>query len=195
MFYLQTEGLGLSCLYNRALAVSDRLMLPIILDGSKTRVGIAGSGDGLRRRLKVVRAAGPEEPVIYEGRVPTATELASLQILVSAGLDAGTSRDLANTARRVGVLVNVEDVPELCDFHVPAQVRRGDLLVAISTAGRSPALARALREDIEQRFGPEWEERLEELSGLRRRWRADGVSPEEVSARTRSLLSERGWLA
>jgi len=170
-------------------------MLPIILDCSKIRVGIAGSGEGLRRRLNLVRAAGPEEPAVYEGRVPTAAELASLQIIFVAGLDPETSRDLAAAARKTHVLVNVEDVPELCDFHVPAQVRRGDLLVAISTAGRSPALARALREDIEQRFGPEWEGRLEEISGLRGRWRADGVSPEEVSARTRSLLSERGWLA
>ena len=170
-------------------------MLPIILDCSKTRVGIAGSGEGLRRRLKLVRAAGPEEPAVFDGRLPNTAELASLQILFVAGLDAKTSRDLAHAARAAGVLVNVEDVPDLCDFHVPAQVRRGDLLVAISTGGRSPALARALREDIEQRFGPEWEERLEEISGLRGRWRAEGVSADEVSARTRNLLSERGWLA
>src|SRR6185295_4439212 len=104
------------------------------------------------------------------------------------GLDETSAADIARDARAASVLVNVEDVPDLCDFHVPAQVRRGDLLVAISTAGRSPALARALREDIEQRFGPEWEGRLEEISALRGRWRADGVSPEEVSARTRNLL-------
>src|SRR5436190_2384728 len=165
-------------------------MLPIILDCSKIRVGIAGSGEGLRRRLNLVRAAGPEEPMVYDGRLPTAADLASLQILFVAGFDAETSRALAAAARQAGILVNVEDVPELCDFHVPAQVRRGDLLVAISTAGRSPALARALREDIEQRFGPEWEDRLEEISGLRARWRAEGAAPEEVSGRTRSLLNE-----
>jgi precorrin-2 dehydrogenase/sirohydrochlorin ferrochelatase len=143
----------------------------------------------------VVRAAGPEEPAVYEGRIPTPSDLASLQILFVAGLDAETSRRLAEAARRAGVIVNVEDVPELCDFHMPAQVRRGDLLLAISTAGRSPALSRFLREDLEQRFGPEWEERLEEISDLRGRWRAEGAAPDEVSARTRSLLSERGWLA
>jgi len=170
-------------------------MLPIILDCSKTRVGIAGSGEGLLRRLKVVRASGPEEPAIYEGRIPSATELASLQILFIAGLEAETSRSLAEAARTAGVLVNVEDVPELCDFHVPAQIRRGDLLLAVSTAGRSPALSRVLRENLEQRFGPEWEERLEQISNLRREWRAEGAAPDEVSARTRSLLQERGWLA
>jgi precorrin-2 dehydrogenase/sirohydrochlorin ferrochelatase len=114
--------------------------------------------------------------------------------LFVAGLDGDTSRRLAEAARRARVLVNVEDVPELCDFHMPAQVKRGDLLLAVSTAGRSPALSRFLREDLERRFGPEWEERLDEISDLRRRWRAEGVAPDEVSARTRSLLTERGWL-
>jgi precorrin-2 dehydrogenase/sirohydrochlorin ferrochelatase len=56
-------------------------------------------------------------------------------------------------------------------------------------------LSRALREDLEERFGPEWEQRLDEISTLRGRWRAEGAPPDEVSARTRSLLSERGWLA
>jgi precorrin-2 dehydrogenase/sirohydrochlorin ferrochelatase len=86
-------------------------------------------------------------------------------------------------------------MPELCDFHVPAQVRRGDLLVAVSTAGRSPALSRALREHLEGRFGPEWESRLDEIADLRNAWRAEGASPNEVSRRTRALLSEREWLA
>jgi precorrin-2 dehydrogenase/sirohydrochlorin ferrochelatase len=169
-------------------------MLPIILDGSKIRVGITGSGEGLLRRFKVVRAAGPEEPAVYEGRFPTAAELSSLHILFIAGLDAESSRRVAGAARSARVLVNVEDVPELCDFYMPAQVKRGDLLLAISTAGRSPALSRFLREDLERRFGPEWGERLDEISDLRGQWRAEGVTPDEVSARTRNLLNERGWL-
>jgi precorrin-2 dehydrogenase/sirohydrochlorin ferrochelatase len=105
------------------------------------------------------------------------------------------SRSLAGEARAAGLMVNVEDVPELCDFHMPAQVRRGNLLLAISTAGRSPALSRALREHLEARFGPEWEGRLEEIAHLRQQWRAAGAAPDEVSARTRAHLAEQGWLA
>jgi precorrin-2 dehydrogenase/sirohydrochlorin ferrochelatase len=169
-------------------------MLPIILDGSMVRAGVAGAGEGLARRLKVMKAGGVEEPVIFSGRIPSQDEIAGLQILFVAGLDPSTSRSIAAAARAAGALVNVEDVPELCDFHVPAEVRRGNFLLAISTAGLSPALSRAVREHLEVRFGPEWEGRLEEIAGLRQGWRAAGTAPDEVSKRTREFLAERGWL-
>jgi precorrin-2 dehydrogenase / sirohydrochlorin ferrochelatase len=169
-------------------------MLPIILDGSMVRAGIAGQGDALARRLLVMKAGGVDQPVIFTDRLPNPGELADLQILFIAGLSADVSRSLAGKAREAGLMVNVEDVPELCDFHMPAQVRRGDLLLAISTAGRSPALSRALREYLEVRFGPEWEGRLETIADLRQQWRAAGVAPDEVSARTRAHLAEQGWL-
>jgi precorrin-2 dehydrogenase/sirohydrochlorin ferrochelatase len=67
------------------------------------------------------------------------------------------------------VLVNVmDDVPN-CDFASPAVVRRGELVLAISTGGRSPALARKVREELERRFGAEWAELLEVLRDVRRR--------------------------
>jgi precorrin-2 dehydrogenase/sirohydrochlorin ferrochelatase len=170
-------------------------MLPIVLDGSKLRAGVAGAGEGLDRRLTVLTAGGVTDPAVFADRLPAQEELAGLQILFVAGLSEAQSRAGAQAARRAGVLVNVEDVPALCDFHVPAQVRRGDLLLAVSTAGRSPALSRALREHLERRFGPEWEGRLDELADLRGQWRAEGASPNEVSRRTRERLTERGWLA
>ncbi len=64
------------------------------------------------------------------------------------------------------MLVNVEDVLPLCDFHVPAVVRRGDLLLTASTGGAAPGLARALREWLAQNFGPEWTDRLKDISAF-----------------------------
>ena len=61
-----------------------------------------------------------------------------LQLLFVAGLPEGEARHLAGRARALGVLVNVEDVLPLCDFHVPAMVRRGDLLLTASTGGAVP---------------------------------------------------------
>jgi precorrin-2 dehydrogenase/sirohydrochlorin ferrochelatase len=92
------------------------------------------------------------------------------------------------------VLVNVEDVLPLCDFHVPAVVRRGELLLTASTGGTVPGLARALREWLAQSFGPEWSGRLKDLSAARARWRSDGLTMAQVSAKVRDLVAERGWL-
>src|ERR1700760_993665 len=82
---------------------------------------------------------------------------------LGAGLPEGEARLLATRARAQGVLVNVEDVLPLCDFHVPAVVRRGDLLLTASTGGQVPGLARALRERLAAQFGPEWTGRVKEV--------------------------------
>ncbi len=170
-------------------------MLPIILDGSNLSIGVAGAGDGLVRRLAMLTAAGIAEPIVYSDVLPNADEIARLHILFVAGLDETRSRELAGTAHLAGVIVNVEDVPALCDFHVPAQVRRGDLLLTVSTGGRAPGLSHALRQDLQRRFGPEWAGRLDEISDLRAQWRAEGIGANVVSERTQALLAERGWAA
>ena len=170
-------------------------MLPIILDGSNLNIAVAGAGDGLTRRLAMLGAAGITEPFVYPDRLPSADEIARLHVLFIAGLDEGRSHELAGAAHLAGVMVNVEDAPSLCDFHMPAQIRRGDLLLTVSTGGRAPGLSHALREDLQRRFGPEWAGHLDEIADLRTQWRAQGLSPDVVSERTQALLSERGWAA
>jgi precorrin-2 dehydrogenase / sirohydrochlorin ferrochelatase len=71
-------------------------------------------------------------------------------------------------ARRRGVLCNVVDVPDLCDFFYPAVVRRGDLQIAVSTAGQSPSLAQKIRRQLERQFGPGYSEWVAELGETRR---------------------------
>jgi len=82
---------------------------------------------------------------------------------------------IAIDAKRAGVLLNVVDRPQWCDFIVPSVARRGDLTVAVSTSGRSPAMARRVRQDIEVALGPEYETAIALFAELRR------------------LLAERGW--
>ena len=67
------------------------------------------------------------------------------------------------------MLCNIVDVPSLCDFYYPAVVRRGQLQIAISTAGASPSLARRLREEMEKTFGPEYPGWLKYLSRERKK--------------------------
>ena len=164
-------------------------MLPIVLNPQTARIGLAGAGEGLQRRLATLHAAGVQP-------VPVATQdaLEGLAALFVAGLEASQAAALAQRARAAGVLVNVEDRPELCDFHVPAMVRRGDLILTVSTAGRAPGLARRLREWLEARFGGEWAGRLAELGAAREHWRAEGVPAGEISVRTRAIIAAKGWL-
>lgn len=121
--------------------------------------------------------------------------LARLALLYIAGAGRAASAALAQRAQAQGVLVNVEDVPELCDFHVPATLRRGELLLTVSSAGRSPALVRIVREWLAERFGAEWGDRVGDIGKRRDGWRAEGLSPGDIAKKTRALVAERKWLA
>ena len=82
-------------------------------------------------------------------------------------------------ARQRNILCNVVDDPEYCDFYYPAVVRRGDLQLAISTNGQSPALAQRIRRELEIQFGPEYGEWLEQLGKIRQQLFASKIDPEE----------------
>lgn len=167
-------------------------MLPIIFDPANSVVGLVGEGAGFARRRQMLDDAGIC-PIVLDADAGEGA-IAAVRLLFVAGLANGRAARLARLARHLGVLVNVEDVPALCDFHVPASVRRGNLLLTISTGGRVPGLSRTLREWLETRFGPEWQTYLDDLSVAREGWRAEGLPPPVVSQRTREHVSEKGWL-
>jgi precorrin-2 dehydrogenase/sirohydrochlorin ferrochelatase len=96
-------------------------------------------------------------------------------------------------AQRLGVLCNVVDVPELCDFYYPAVVRRGALQIAVSTAGQSPALAQRLRKELERRFGPEYEKWLESVGKVREEIRARNLTAEQRKKFLHQLVSEEAF--
>jgi precorrin-2 dehydrogenase/sirohydrochlorin ferrochelatase len=88
--------------------------------------------------------------------------------LVIAATDRGdVNAHIATTARRHGIWVNVVDTPDACDFIAPAVVRRGSLQIAISTGGKSPMLAKRLREGLEALIGPEYGELADILGAMR----------------------------
>ena len=71
-------------------------------------------------------------------------------------------------ARQRNILCNVVDVPDLCDFYYPSVVRRGDLQIAVSTAGKSPSLAQKIRQQLEKQFGPGYASWVAELGETRK---------------------------
>lgn len=165
-------------------------MLPIVINPEAVCVGLIGAGDALTRRQAMLADAGIA-PISISANTP----LDGLNVLFVAGLERDIAEDLAQRARAQGILVNVEDVPELCDFHVPAAIRRGDLVLTVSTAGQSPGLAKLIREWLERKLGFEWNARLKEMARARAQWREQGHAPSEVSRRTRDFVRERDWLS
>jgi precorrin-2 dehydrogenase/sirohydrochlorin ferrochelatase len=115
-------------------------------------------------------------------------------IVFVAGLERAESEKIARIVRDGGGLVNVEDVKPLCDFHVPSVVRRGDLVLTVSTGGKAPGLARRLRRYLESLFGPEWAGRLNELAEKRDDWRRQDAGAAEIGRRTNIYVEEKGWL-
>lgn len=95
--------------------------------------------------------------------------------------DMELNRKVSKSARDLGLLVNVADQPAHCNFIVPSIVTRGDLLLAISTSGKSPALARKIRKELEARFGAEYETFLTLMGRLRKEVLSLGLAQEENS--------------
>jgi precorrin-2 dehydrogenase / sirohydrochlorin ferrochelatase len=92
-------------------------------------------------------------------------------------------------AQQRGVLCNVVDVPDYCDFFYPAVVQRGDLQIAISTAGKSPSLAQKLRQQLERQFGEGYRAWVEQLGETRRLIRASNLDKETKWELLHSLAS------
>ena len=167
-------------------------MLPITLQMADFPVLLVGTGPAQEKRRQMLRAAGVRELHVHDGNAPSPEEIAAARLLFIAGLPLNQAEKLAAIARCHRVLVNVEDVPALCDFHVPALVRRGDLSIAISTAGKSPALAVLLRRALAARFDASWTGRLARLATLRTRLRAAGADGARVMRASERMAAP--WL-
>lgn len=182
-------------------------MLPLALDIQHQKIVVVARGRAGQQRYELVHASGCERIVLFcdeawaceaqahlYQRLPEPAELAGARVVFIAGHAREIAEPLARAARAAGALVNVEDVIDLCDFHVPAIVRRGDLLISVSTGGRAPGLAQRLRAHLSSVFGPEWETRVRRLGDARAQWRSEGVSKDEVAQRAAEMISREAWL-
>ncbi len=171
-------------------------MVPILLDLTLAKVVLTGEGEAFSKRLALLTADGngAHVAVYTDGKRPASDVLEAAQIVFVAGLDVVESAKIAAIVRGSGGLVNVEDVKALCDFHMPSTVRRGDLMLTVSTGGKSPGLARRLRRALENMFGPEWAGRLNELADKRDDWRRQDLGMAEIGRRTDRYVEEKGWL-
>jgi len=88
------------------------------------------------------------------------------------------NRQIHADAEGQNVLCNIADRPEICNFILPAIVQRGDFMLAISTAGKSPAFAKHMRRLLEAQFGPEYGKLLDLMGAIRNRLLAEAHEPE-----------------
>ena len=150
------------------------MMYPIFLEVAGARCVVVGAGQVAQRKAQALLTAGASVTVVapeatarleefaIEGRLQwlaepyKAAHLDGARLVFAATNDAALNGQIAVDARACGALVNVADPPEAGDFQVPATIKRGDICVAVSTGGASPALARKLREQFETVIGEEY---------------------------------------
>ncbi len=129
-----------------------------------------------------------EEIVHIDGRYDGA-QLSGSFLVIAATSDPDVNRQVAADARAAGAMVNVVDDPEIGDFMLPSLMERGDLSIAVSTGGKSPALARKIRMELEALYGQEYSVLLRILGELREKIVIAGNDSDENRERFDSVLN------
>src|SRR6201993_2240372 len=143
--FLKLEGR--SCLVGGAGKIGESKIRSLLIAGATVRV--------VAPRATPAAVAWERAGVLAcQAREFESADIDSTFLVVAATSSIEVNDAVYREARRRQILCNVVDDPDRCDFYYPAVVRRGDLQIAISTAGRSPALAQQLRRELESRFAP-----------------------------------------
>ncbi len=158
---------------------------PVFLDIKGKKCIVVGGGEVAARKAERLLDCGAEVLIISPQLVPELTEMKEKNVIhhiaaqysgnlidgaaliIGATDDEKTNAQISLDARSKGIPVNIVDDPQKCDFILPSLVQKGDLSMAIGTGGKSPALARHLREELELKYGSEYEIFLNILGNLR----------------------------
>lgn len=176
----------LNLTYKKALVVggglvAQRKVETLLEHGASTSV----VSQKLTVRLKEL---AEEKKIQYLGPEFSEEYLDDMFLVIAATDDQELNHRVSLCAQERGLLVNAVDQPEDCNFIVPSIVRRGDLQVAISTSGKSPALARKLRQELEVQFGEEYEKLLSLMGSIREVVLSRGLSQDENKRIFKSIV-------
>jgi precorrin-2 dehydrogenase/sirohydrochlorin ferrochelatase len=159
---IMVDLLGRRCLVAGGGRVAERKVLALVEAGAEVVVvspSLSPGLEDLKRQGRIVHRARPYQP----GDLPGSF------LVFGATDDPEVNGRLADEAKAAGVLANLADSPSSSTFLVPAVLTRGNLVIAISTGGDSPRLARKIREDLESVYGDEYAELLKVLGRVRER--------------------------
>jgi len=176
------------CLVVGAGAVAESKIASLLEAGGRVRV-VAPEA------TPQVRSWAQSNTIEWRQRPFQPDDLDGMFLVVAATSSTELHERIFDEATRRGVLCNIVDVPPLCDFYYPSVVQRGALQIAISTAGLSPALAQRLRKELEDQFGPEYEEWLMRLGEAREKLHSAKMDPEERKRLLHQDASEEAFEA
>jgi siroheme synthase-like protein len=167
--FLKLEGRR--CLVVGAGTVAQEKIPSLLRAGAKVLVV---APEGSERIQNWARA----KKITWERRAFRNQDLDDVFLVIAATPSGELHAQIQAESRRRGVLCNAVDDPAHCDFFYGAVVRRGSLLIAISTSGRSPALAQRIRKKLEQQFSDEYAAWIEEIGAVRERLLKKNLSRE-----------------
>ena len=183
-------------------------LFPLFLKLSGRRILVVGAGTIAEEKIEGLLDTGAEIHVVAPNATPRIRSLAREKeirwvsrrfqpadlkgalLVVAATSSPALHKKIYREAGRRGVLCNVVDDPPNCDFFYGSVVRRGALQIAISTSGHSPALAQRLRKELEQQFGPEYQNWLDVLAKAREKLFARKMDPAERKRLLHILASD-----
>ena len=183
LFPIFVKLAGRRCLVIGAGAVGQS-KIQSLLDAGASVIAVAPRG------TSVVSGWAQQGLIEWEARGYESSDFDGAFLVIAATNSNELNRAIYREAQQRNILCNSVDDPENCDFYYPAVVRRGDLQIAISTAGKSPALAQKLRKDLETQYGPEYAGFVENLGEQRQELFTQAIDPEERK-RTLHKLANR----
>ena len=183
LFPLFLKLRGRKCLVVGAGKISEGKIAGLLAAGAKVTVVAPSATDKIQEWYRVRKIVWKKKS--YETR-----DLRGALLVVASTNSPKVHRRIFRDAQKLGVLCNIVDVPDLCDFYYPSVVRRGELQIAISTAGASPSLAKRLRQRFEQEFGPEYAQWLRELRRRRQEIRSMSIPLEEKNRLLEAIANE-----
>ena len=160
---------------------------PAYIDIKGKRCLVAGGGKVAERKVKLLLKCNAMVSVVSPELIRRLKELNSkgkikffkgefkekylkdMFLVIGATDNSEVNLKIYKAASKKNILVNIVDSPEICNFIVPSIVERGDLIIAISTGGKSPALSKKLRKELEDRYGFEYSKFLNTMGSLRKK--------------------------
>ncbi len=179
---------------------------PINLDIRNQECLVVGGGqvgtrkvNGLLRSGAVVTVVSPEvtptvaelaqnRKVIWHKRTYQSADMHGKLIVIGATDDDTLNQRIHADAQKLSVLCNIADRPAICNFILPAVIQRGDLIITASTSGQSPAFAKRLRKELQQKYGEEYAPFLKLMGAIRKKLLLQAHEPEAHKPLFESLI-------